>query len=154
MALVKTIALHITPKDILCFFGGTIGSWITYLYGGWNEGMSTLVTLMAFDYITGLLVAGFFKKSAKTAGGGLSSKVGYKGLVKKFVMLIIVAAMYRVDRLLALDYLMNLAIIGFVLNELISLTENAGLMGIPLPAAVIKSIEILKQKANGGNENV
>ena len=144
-----------TPKEILCFICGAIGSWITYLFGGWSDGMATLVTLMIIDYITGVCVAAVFKKSTKTKGGRLNSNIGYKGLVKKFVILMIVAAMHRVDLLLSFDYsFMDLAIIGFVLNELISITENAGLMGIPLPAIITKAIEVLNQRANGGTEDV
>ena len=141
-----------TNREFTCFIFGAIGSAVTYLFGGWSEGMATLVTLMAIDYITGLLVAGIFKKSSKTTGGGLNSNVGFKGLVKKFVVLMVVASMYRLDVLLDVDYLMNLSVLGFALNELISITENAGLMGIPLPHAVTKAIELLNTKALGEEE--
>lgn len=134
-------------KEMVCIIFGAIGSAITYLYGEWTEGMATLVTLMVIDYITGCLVAAVFKNSTKTAGGGLKSSVGFQGLIKKFVELLIVACMYRIDLLLGIDYLKNLCILGFVLNEIISITENAGLMGIPLPTAVTKAIELLNTKA-------
>jgi len=143
-----------TPKLNLCAAAGAIGSIITYLFGGWSEGMQTLVVLMVIDYITGLFVAAIFKKSHKTDSGGLSSNVGFKGLVKKFVELMIVAAMFRLDLLLGIKYLRDLCIIGFALNELISITENAGLMGIPLPAAVTKAIVILNEKAGGNDEDI
>lgn len=133
-------------KEIVCILFGAIGSAITYLFGEWTEGMATLVILMVIDYITGCLVAAVFKNSTKTAGGGLKSSVGFQGLIKKFVELLIVACMYRVDLLLAIDYLKNLCILGFALNEIISITENAGLMGIPLPAAITKAIELLNTK--------
>lgn len=138
-------------KDIFCFLLGAAGSGITYLFGEWTEGMATLVILMIIDYITGMTVAAVFKNSSKTEGGGLNSNVGFKGLVKKFVELLIVAAMYRIDTLLGVTYLRDLSIIGFALNELISVTENAGLMGIPLPEAVTKAIELLNSKSGGDN---
>ena len=133
-------------RDIVCLLFGAVGSVITSLIGDWSEGMSTLVILMIIDYVTGSLVAAVFKNSSKTDGGGLKSSVGFQGLTKKFVELLIVACMYRVDLLLGIDYLKNLCILGFVLNEIISITENAGLMGIPLPSAVTKAIELLNTK--------
>lgn len=140
-------------KFDVCVLSGLIGSFVSYFLGGWTEGMQTLVILMVIDYITGLLVAAVFKHSTKTSGGGLNSHVGFKGLIKKFVELMIVAAMFRVDLLLGINYLKDLCIIGFAVNELISITENAGLMGIPLPAAVTKAIELLnKAEDNSGGD--
>lgn len=147
------LASQLKPtKDIICFIFGAVGSAITYIFGEWTEGMATLVILMVIDYMTGIFVAAIFKKSAKTNGGGLKSSVGFQGLVKKFVELLIVACMYRVDLLLGIDYLKNLCILGFVLNEIISITENAGLMGIPLPPAVTKAIELLNSKSEDEGE--
>ena len=139
-------------KDILCTLGGIVGSAITCLFGGWSEGMTTLIILMIIDVFTGMAVAAVFKKSTKTDGGGLKSSVGFQGLIKKFVEILIVAGMYRIDLFLNIDYLMDLSIIGFVLNEIISITENAGLMGIPLPAAVTNAIELLNVKAKPESE--
>ena len=116
--------------------------------------MQTLVALMIIDYITGLIVAAIFKKSKKTNSGGLSSNIGFKGLCKKFSELMIVAVMYRLDVLLGIQYLRDLCVIGFVLNELISITENAGLMGIPLPPVVTKAIAVLNEKAGGNDEDI
>lgn len=142
-----------SPKNSICFLGGIVGSIITYLFGGWTEGMQTLVILMVIDYVTGIMVAAIFKKSSKTERGGLNSNVGFKGLVKKFVELMIVAAMFRVDLMLGINYLRDLCVIGFALNELISITENAGLMGIPLPSAITKAIELLNKKAGAGGDD-
>lgn len=138
----------------VCALTGVLGSVITYLFGGMTAGMQTLITLMIIDYGTGLMVAGVFRKSSKTETGGLNSYVGFKGLAKKFVELMIVAAMFRIDVMLDVNYLKDLSIIGFAFNELISITENAGLMGIPLPSAVSKSIELLNTQIDkkGGSK--
>ncbi len=138
-----------TPKTNLCATAGALGSIITYLFGGWTEGMQTLMVLMVIDYLTGWIVAAVFKQSKKTESGGLSSNIGFKGLCKKFVEWMIVAAMFRLDMLLGIKYLRDLCIIGFALNEVISITENVGLMGIPLPPVVTKAIAILNEKAGG-----
>lgn len=150
MEQLKTL---LTRFDV-CFFIGAIGGVITYLFGGWTEGMKTLVTLMVIDYISGVIVAAVFKNSCKTEGGGLNSNVGFKGLVKKFFELMIVAAMFRIDILLGITYLRDFCIIGFAVNELISITENAGLMGIPLPPVVTKAIELLNKKVGAEDEDI
>lgn len=54
---------------------------------------------------------------------------------------------YRIDLILGLDYIRNAVIIAFITNELISLVENAGLMGVPLPAVITKAIDILQKKS-------
>lgn len=147
MEHIKNLFATRPPKTDLCLTVGALSGIITSIFGGWTTGMQTLVILMVIDYVTGLLVAGLFKNSAKTENGGLKSDVGFKGLAKKFVALMIVAAMYRIDLLLGIEYLKDLCVIGFVANEFISVIENAGLMGIPLPSAVTKAIEVLNQKA-------
>ncbi len=58
---------------------------------------------------------------------------------------ILIAA--RLDRLLGMDYIRNAVCIGFIANELLSIVENAGLMGVPLPAMIRKVIDILKENA-------
>jgi toxin secretion/phage lysis holin len=139
---------------MICLLAGFVGGFFTFLLGGWTEGMKTLVIMMVIDYISGVIVAAVFKNSAKTARGGLNSNVGFKGLTKKFFELMIVAAMVRIDIMLGITYLRDLCIIGFVLNEMISITENAGLMGIPLPPVVTKAIELLNEKVGANNENI
>ncbi len=140
-------------RNLLCVLSGIFGGWIVFLFGGWSEGMATLVALMVVDYITGVMVALVFRNSSKTDGGGLKSSVGFKGLCKKFTILLLVAVMYKIDCLLDINYLMDASIIGFALNEVLSITENAGLMGIPLPQIITKAIELLNEKAGVEIEN-
>ena len=71
-----------------CF--GMIVAFITDAFGGWSESMTSLVIFMSIDYITGLMVAGLFKKSNKTEDGGLESRAGWKGLARKFSTLLVV----------------------------------------------------------------
>lgn len=130
-------------KNILSIFIGIVGATITTLFGGWSVGLTTLVIFMAVDYISGILVAGVFKASPKSKSGALSSKVGYKGLCKKGMSLLIVLIAYRLDLLVGTNYIRDAVVIGFCVNELISIVENAGLMGIPLPPILIKTIDVL-----------
>lgn len=134
-------------KEMICTIIGVIGSFIASLFGGWDAGMITLVIFMAVDYLTGLIVAGVFKNSAKTENGALESRAGWKGLCRKGVTLLMVLVAYRLDLLLGTDYIKNAVIIGFCANEAISIVENAGLMGIRLPAIATKAIDLLIKKS-------
>lgn len=132
----------------LCSTLGIVGSFIAGFFGGWDAGMITLVTFMCIDYISGIIVAGVFKKSNKSETGALSSKVGWLGLCKKVMTLLIVVVGYRLDLLIKTDYIRDAVVIGFAANELISIIENAGLMGLPLPHVLIEAIEVLKGEQN------
>ena len=142
---------HITKGEILGGIG-IIGSAIAELYGGWTQGMTTLVILMIIDYIMGILVAGVFGASKKTEDGKLESRAGWKGLVRKGVTLLIVLVATRIDLMLESNFVRDAAVIGFSANELLSIVENAGLMGIPMPTVVTNAIEVLQKKAKENNE--
>ena len=127
-----------------------VGAAIASLLGGWTGAMTTLVILMFIDYVTGIIVAGVFHASPKSSGGALSSAVGFKGICRKFVIMLIVVVACRVDLLLDTNIIRDATCIGFCANELVSITENAGLMGIPLPRKLVEAIEVLR----GDNDNV
>ena len=127
-----------------------VGAAVASIFGGWTGAMTTLVILMIVDYITGIVTAGVFHASPKSSGGTLSSAVGFKGICRKFVILLIVVVACRVDMLLNTSIIRDATCIGFCANELLSITENAGLMGIPLPRKLVDAIEILR----GEDDNV
>ncbi|CDE43869.1 putative uncharacterized protein [Clostridium sp. CAG:411] len=133
-------------KEILCTMIGFIGSVIASFFGGWDINTGTLVLFMILDYVSGLIVAAVFKNSSKTSTGALESRAGWKGLCRKCMTLIFVAVSYRLDLVLNVDYIRNTVVIAFIANETISLVENAGLMGVPLPAVITKAIDILQKK--------
>ena len=126
---------------------GLIGGAFTTLFGGWTAGMTTLVLFMAIDYVSGLIVAEVFQKSTKSESGALESKAGWKGLARKCMTLLFVLIAHRLDLLLSTTYIRDAVIIGFCANELVSIVENAGLMGLPLPAIITKAIDVLRRKA-------
>lgn len=135
-------------KAKLCTFMGVIGSFISSIFGGWDTGLITLLIFMAVDYLTGLIVAGVFHKSTKTENGKLESRTGWKGLCRKCLTLLFVLVAHRLDLTIGVDYIRDAVIIGFVVNELISITENAGLMGFNLPPVILNAIDILNKKAD------
>ena len=139
-------------KQTLCAIWGLIGSAIASFFGGWDAGLATLLIFMAIDYVSGLVVAGVFHTSNKTNSGSLESRAGWKGLCRKCMTLLFVLVAYRLDLVIGTNYIRDAVIIAFIANETISLVENAGLMGIPLPAVIIKAIDVL-QKRTEVNEN-
>ena len=108
--------------------------------------MQALIICMIVDYISGIVVAGVFHASKKSENGALKSSSGLKGLCRKCMILFIIVIMAQVGKVANIDYLRNAAIIGFIANEIISIVENAGLMGVPLPKAVYRAIDILNDK--------
>lgn len=133
-------------KNTICAVLGTIGSFIASLFGGWSASLTTLLIFMLIDYVTGLVVAGVFHKSPKTANGGLESKAGLKGLVRKCSVLLLVLVGFRLDLAIGTTYIRDGVCIAFMVNELISIVENAGLMGLPIPAVITNAIEVLTHK--------
>lgn len=141
-------------KIAICGGIGVIGSVIAEVFGGWDAAMITLVTLMIIDYIMGILVAAVWHKSPKSESGTLESRAGWKGLCRKGVILLIVLVAARLDIVLGTSNIVrNAAIIGYSANELISIVENAGLMGVPIPSIIQKAIDVLQKKAEGGEDD-
>ncbi len=130
---------------------GAIGSFIVNLFGGWTNDLATLVIMMGIDFLMGLLIAAVWKKSEKSKTGALSSWSAWKGLCRKGVSLLFVLIAHRLDLALGANYIRTAVIIGFIINELISITENAGIMGVPIPDVITKAIDMLKQRSEGDN---
>lgn len=121
------------------------GSALAELFGGWDMALETLLMLMAADWITGgILLPAVFKKSPKSASGALESRAGWKGLCRKGMTLLYVLIAARLDMLLGMDYIRNAVCIGFIANEILSIVENAGLMGLPLPEMIRRAVDVLK----------
>ena len=125
---------------------GIIGGALTALLGGWDLAIQTLLIFMAIDYITGLMIAGIFHKSPKTKSGSLSSLIGWKGLCRKGMVLLIVSVAVRLDMLVGTDFIRDAVVIAYCTNEAISIVENAGIIGIPIPKPILNAIDTLKNK--------
>ena len=139
--------------SVVCAAVGTAGAAVAEALGGWDNGVITLIIFMVIDYAMGLIVAGVFKKSEKSENGGLSSRVCWVGLARKVITLLFVVIAYRLDLLIGTDYIRTGVIIAFCASELISICENAGLMGVPLPSVITKAIDILKNKSEDDNND-
>lgn len=125
---------------------GAVGASIASLWGGWDSAIATLLIFMGIDYITGLIVAGVFKASPKSETGALESWAGLRGLFRKGGVLLVVLIAARLDIMLNTNFVRDACVIAFVVNEVISIVENLGLMGVPIPKPVINAISILRQR--------
>lgn len=134
-------------KEGICTGIGVVGGAIASIFGGWDSALITLLIFMGIDYISGLVVAGVFHNSKKTDTGTLESRAGFKGVCRKGMSLLFVLVGYRLDLVIGTNYIRDAVIIGFIANEAISIVENAGLMGLPLPAIITKAVDILTKQA-------
>lgn len=128
---------------------GMVGGIIASLLGGWDAAAATLCMFMAADYVTGLIVAGVFHKSNNSTNGALESRAGFKGLCRKGGILLIVFIAAQLDLLLGETFIRDGVVTAFVANEAISIIENVGLMGVPIPPAIKKAIDVLNERENG-----
>lgn len=133
-------------KGIFIAAAGTMGSVAAKFLGGWDIPIQTLIIFMAVDYLTGITVAGVFHKSGKSKDGTLESRVGFKGLFRKGVILCMVLMANRLDIAFGTEIIRNTVIMGYTCNEALSIVENAGLMGIPGLEGLSGAIEALKGK--------
>lgn len=133
-------------KNLICTSIGMAGAAVSTIFGGWSEALTTLLICMVIDYITGLVVAGVFHNSPKSTSGALESNAGLKGLFRKAAMLLFVLIGHRLDLAVGTTYIRDAVCIAFIANEILSLVENAGLMGVPIPEALTNAIDVLKNK--------
>ena len=152
MRFISWLLEHTKIKYPVYLTVGGIGSIITSAFGGWTNGLIFLGACMIVDFITGVIVSIVFKNSPKTETGAYSSKIGFKGICKKAVIVMIIWLMHLADialleaGLLPVACLANGTIIFFCSNEIGSIIENLGGMNMNIPAPVKKAFDILNKK--------
>ena len=131
-------------------FAKSVGAWCAgvgvYFIGGFDLFLEALLVCMLVDYIMGLTVAGLYQRSEKTDTGGLNSFVGWMGISKKITSLLFVIIGVELQKMTGIAGIREGIIVALVLNELISIIENAGLMGVPVPKPLTDVIDVLKAK--------
>lgn len=121
---------------------GTIGGAWSWLAGSLGAAFPVLLVMMLFDYITGLMVG--------ATTGTLNSAVGRKGFIRKLYVLILIGAVYLIERILfQTQHIGDGVTIAYIIIEFISITENGGKLGAPIPQPVKNLIAVLKEKGNG-----
>lgn len=125
-------------KTLLTGTGAVVG----YLFGGWSVLLQILLAFTIIDYLSGLLASG--------VEGKLSSKIGFKGIAKKLMIFFLVSVGHLIDKALGDGSMIQNAIIFFYLgNELLSIVENAGRTGLPVPNQIRNAVDVLKGKGEG-----
>lgn len=124
---------------------GIGGATASFLFGGWSALIQTLVIFVIIDYIFAVIVAG--------AHGELNSKIGFKGIVKKITIFVLVAVAHQVDLTLGDGSFVKDAVIFFyIANELLSILETSAKTDLPIPDVLKRAVDVLKQKGDGVNE--
>lgn len=123
--------------------GGVLIAGITYFLGGLDQVLQILLWMIIIDYATGIL-SGMVNKE-------LSSKIGFRGICKKIMILIVVVVAVQIDKMLGQTKFVRLAIISFYIsNEAISILENAAKIGLPIPSFFVNMLKLIKDQADQG----
>jgi len=130
-------------SSVLDFFR-SIGAFLLSLAGGWNASLSVLTAVMALDYLSGIFAA-ILGKSPNTPGGKLDSSAGFRGLLKKALIFMMVLVAAQVDKAVEGTFVRAATVWFYLVNESISVLENAGLAGVPLPGKLKGVLEKLKE---------
>ncbi len=124
---------------------------VTGALGGWDAALQTLIFVMAIDCVTGVVVAGVFKRSSKSEQGRLDSRAGFRGICKKGAQLGLVLIAVQLDAMTGEGQYARMAMIVFFIgNEGLSVLENLGLMGVPYPKFLRDVLEALRERGDEG----
>ena len=140
-------------KSTIASIAGVFGGLVATFFGVWTEGLQVLVVCMIIDFITGILTA-IMNKSLKTESGKLNSTITCKGLVKKLTTLVLVGMSYQLERISGFNGIKDIVVIGFIVDESISILENASLMGIPIPNVLKKVLDVLHEKVEESSNSL
>ena len=131
-------------KELFCSILAGIGTGLVYLWGGFDVAMQCLLVAIVLDYISGIIKAFVLKQ--------LSSSIGLKGILKKFGVLVVAALAVLIDRVTGESgAIRTLVIYYFVANEGLSIIENMGLAGLPIPKSIKEALKALKKQGDDGN---
>jgi len=134
-------------ENIIKYASAGIGAVISFAFGGWHTLLSILLAFVILDYVSGFFAAGI--------EGKLNSSTGMKGIAKKVAVFFVVAVAHMMDVALGYDghILRDATIFFFLANEALSILENAGRIGVPVPGALKKAIDILNEKSEREGED-
>lgn len=132
-------------KQVISLVIGALTTGILKVIGEPTQDLKILLLLMIIDLIVGFTVSAVWHKSSKTKSGKVSSKVMFKGIVKKILTLVLVVVAYQIDILLGYDVIRHVAIIAFIVQEIISIIENVAITGIKAPDIITKALDVLER---------
>ena len=132
-------------KQVISLVIGALTTGLLKVIGEPTQDLKILLLLMVIDLIVGFTVSAVWHKSSKTKSGKVSSKVMFKGIVKKILTLVLVVVAYQIDILLGYDVIRHVVIIAFVVQEIISVIENITITGIKAPDIITKALDVLER---------
>lgn len=139
-------ALHM--KNAVLAVLAMIGSTVAQALGGWDMALRVLIGFMILDYATGWLIAAVWHKSGKSETGALSSYAGFKGLIKKCMILALVWMAQLLDLATGNDFVRDTVCLFFTANEGLSILENTAIMGVPYPAFIKNMLDAMREAAD------
>ena len=132
-------------KQVISLVIGALTTGLLKVIGEPTQDLKILLLLMVIDLIVGFTVSAVWHKSSKTKSGKVSSKVMFKGIVKKILTLVLVVVAYQIDILLGYDVIRHIAIIAFIVQEIISIIENIAITGIKAPDIITNALDVLER---------
>lgn len=132
-------------KQVISLVIGALTTGLLKVIGEPTQDLKILLLLMVIDLIVGFTVSAVWHKSSKTKSGKVSSKVMFKGIVKKILTLVLVVVAYQIDILLGYNVIRHIAIIAFIVQEIISIIENITITGIKSPEIITKALDVLER---------
>ena len=140
-------------KQVISLVIGALTTGILKVIGEPTQDLKILLLLMVIDLIVGFTVSAVWHKSSKTKSGKVSSKVMFKGIVKKILTLVLVVVAYQIDILLGYNVIRHITIIAFIVQEIISIIENIAITGIKSPDIITKALDVLEKEVKNGVSN-
>lgn len=120
--------------------------------GGQTTHIITLMAFMGLDYFAGLAIPVAFQRSKKRKDGKLDSRTCFRGLMKKSMMMGMVFLSHRLDLLLSTNFICNATVVALIVGEAISILEHAEVIGIPIPAVLRRTINVIRAKTEESKE--
>lgn len=128
-------------KDFLMMTGVSVAGAVTsYLFGGWGSLLTVLTFMIMVDYVSGVIAAIIEKK--------LSSRIGFRGIAQKLLIFALISVAHMIDMIIGVNHLVRDATaIFYIMNEIISIIENAKRVGLPIPVFLVKVIQLFRSKS-------
>ncbi|KJB84741.1 holin [Paenibacillus sp. E194] len=134
--------LNLFLKTGIAAAGGTF----SFIFGGWPALVQVLLTMIVVDYVTGVMASG--------VEGKLLSRIGLVGIARKVFIFLIIALAHQIDTAFnSKDMIRDATTYFYMANEVLSILENAGRLGVPIPNVLKKAILVLKDKSNDGDDS-
>lgn len=138
--------LEMIKIEKLLFTWALLGGWFAFLIGEWHISLTVLAIFLLIDMITGIMKALVTKK--------MDSKIGYKGFIRKAGIMLVIIIANLLDLLTGYEFLFrNIAILFYIGLESLSIVENMGHIGVPLPKMITKYLKQLSQQGNKGKDD-